>query len=471
MRSNKQFSIAMLIGQAAGGHPAAWLHPGTNASGSTDIDYYRSLAQTAERGCFDLFFIADTPAARTDNLHAWSRFPMFMNMLEPVTLLTGLAGATTRIGLGATVSTSFSEPYNVARQFASLDHISQGRAAWNVVTSANDYAARNFGHATLPPHALRYERASEFVDVVNALWDTWDDDAFIRDRNSGLYFDPKKQHAIHHKGKFFKVDGALNIARSPQGHPVIIQAGASDTGLELAARTAEIVFASAASPQEAKKGYDNLKGRMAKYGRDSDSMKILAGLPVVIGSSQQEAEDKAQALQEMIHPDVGRFRLGTDLETDLSDLPLDEPIPPERLPKSANQHKAFFDGIMKIIREENPTLRQLYLRYERGRKTIKGTPQRIADVMEEWFAAGAADGFMMQFATLPDGLEDFVRLVVPELQRRGLFRTAYTGTTLREHLGLARPANHRAAEATSNLPEVQDPTDLRPLHSSVRPRG
>ena len=403
----KKISLAMLIGGASGGHPAAWLHPKANAQGATDIAYYRSLAQTAERGLFDLFFIADTPAARTDNLHAWSRFPMFMNMLEPVTLLTGLAGATTHIGLGATVSTSFSEPYNVARQFASLDHISAGRAAWNVVTSANDYAARNFGHAMLPPHAERYEKAGEFVDVVNKLWDSWDDDAFVRDRSRGLYFEPKAQHPVHHEGKFFKVDGALNIARSPQGKPVIIQAGASDTGLELAARTAEIVFASASNPQE--------------------------------------AEDKYQALQEMIHPDVGRFRLGTDLETDLSDLPLDEPIPLDRLPKSANQHKAFFDGIMKIIREENPTLRQLYLRYERGRKTIKGTPKHIADVMEEWFAAGAADGFMMQFSTLPDALEDFVNHVVPELQRRGLFRTQYEGTTLREHLGLKRPANARAA--------------------------
>ncbi len=445
MSTNRQISLAMLIGSASGGHPASWLHPKANAAGSTDVAYYRSLAQTAERGLFDLFFIADTPAARTDNLHAWSRFPMFMNVLEPVTLLTALAGATTHIGLGGTVSTSFSEPYNVARQFASLDHISYGRAAWNVVTSANDYAARNFGHSTLPPHALRYEKASEFVDVVNKLWDSWDDDAFVHDRNTGLFFEPGRQHAVHHEGKFFKVDGALNVARSPQGKPVIIQAGASDTGLELAARTAEIVFASASNPQDAKRSYDELKGRMAKYGRHPDTMKILAGLPVMIGSSQQEAEDKYQALQEMIHPDVGRFRLGTDLEADLSDLPLDEPIPESRLPKSANLHKAFFDGIMKIIREENPTLRQLYLRYERGRKTIKGTPKQIVDVMEQWIAMGATDGFMMQFSTLPDGLEDFVKLVVPELQRRGMFRTQYTGTTLRDHLGLARPANAHAA--------------------------
>jgi FMN-dependent oxidoreductase (nitrilotriacetate monooxygenase family) len=434
-------SLAILIDQATGNHPASWIHPETNAAGSTDIAYYRIIAQLAELGKFDLFFVADTPAARTENLHAWSRFPMYMNALEPVTLLTGLAGATTRIGLGGTVSTSFSEPYNVARQFASLDHVSGGRAAWNVVTSANDYAARNFGHATLPPHALRYERASEFVDVVCKLWDTWDDDAFVRDRASGYYFEPARMHVVHHEGKFFKVDGALNIARSPQGHPVIIQAGASDTGRELAARTAELVFASDSNPESAKAGYDDLKGRMAKYGREPDGLKILAGLPVIIGHTPQEAEDKHRLMQEMLHPDVGRFRLGTDLEADLSDLPLDEPIPESRLPKSANLHKAFFDGIMKIIREENPTLRQLYLRYERGRKTIKGTARQVADVMERWFAMGACDGFMMQFHVLPGGLADFVTQVVPILQERGLFRADYAGTMLRDHLGLPRPAN------------------------------
>jgi FMN-dependent oxidoreductase (nitrilotriacetate monooxygenase family) len=438
-------SLAVLVDHPTGNHPASWLHPDTNPAGSTDINHFRAIAQLAERGKFDLYFVADTPAARTDNLHAWSRFPMYMNALEPVTLLTALAGATTRIGLGGTVSTSFSEPYNVARQFASLDHVTAGRAAWNVVTSANDYAARNFGHATLPPHALRYERAGEFVDVVCELWNTWDDDAFIRDRERGLFFDPARMHAVHHEGKFFKVHGALNIARSPQGQPVIIQAGASDIGRELAARTAEVVFASDSNPESAKKGYDDLKGRMAKYGRDPASLRILAGMPVVLGRTQEEAEAKVQRLQEMIHPDVGRFRLGTDLEADLSDLPLDEPIPESRLPKSANLHKAFFDGIMKIIREENPTLRQLYLRYERGRKTIKGTASQVADVMEHWLTMGACDGFMLQFHTLPGGLDDFVSGVIPELQRRGLFRRDYEGTTLREHLGLQRPANPKTS--------------------------
>jgi FMN-dependent oxidoreductase (nitrilotriacetate monooxygenase family) len=439
--ARNMISLALLADYATGNHPASWLAPESHAGASTDIAHLASLARLAESGKFDLFFVADTPAARTENLHAWSRFPMYMNCFEPVTLLAALAGQTRRIGLGGTVSTSFSEPYNVARQFASLDHMSGGRAAWNVVTSANDYAARNFGHAALPPHALRYQRAGEFVDVVNKLWNTWDDDAFIRDKESGRYFDPERMHVVHHEGKFFKVDGALNIARTPQGHPVIIQAGASDTGRELAARTAEVVFASDSNPESAKVSYEDLKGRMAKYGRKREELKVLAGMPAVVGETREEADAKVERMQQLIHPDVGRFRLGTDLEMDLSNLPLDEPIPEELLPKSANLHKAFFDGIVKIIREEKPTLRQLYLRYERGRKTIKGTAKDVADVMEHWFVSGACDGFMMQFHTLPGGLQDFVEHVIPELQRRGLFRSDYQGATLRDHLGLERPAN------------------------------
>lgn len=442
--TRRMISLAMLIDQPTGTHPASWLHPDTNAAGSNDIHHYQRMAQIAEHGLFDLFFVADTPAARTENLHAWSRFPMYMNALEPVTLLTGVACATAHIGLGGTVSTSFSEPYNVARQFASLDHISGGRAAWNVVTSANDYAARNFGHTKLAPHAERYQRAGEFVDVVKTLWDTWDDDAFVRDRQSGLNFDPARMHVTDHEGAYFRLHGALNVARSPQGHPVIIQAGASDTGRELAARTAEVVFASDSVPENAKRAYDDLKSRMEKYGRRPEELRIPAGMPIIVGNTREEAETAHQQLQELIHPDVGRFRLGTDLEADLSDLPLDEPIPPERLPKSANMHKAFFDGIMKIIREENPTLRQLYLRYERGRKTIKGTATDIADTMQHWFEMGACDGFMLQFHTMPGGLQAFVDQVVPELQKRGLFRTSYKSAMLRDHLGLKRPANRHA---------------------------
>jgi len=450
MNPDGKMRLAALV-HATGAHPASWLHPDTTPRAANDINSYAHAARVAEAGKFDVFFIADTPAARTDNLHAWSRFPMFMNCFEPVTLLSMLAGSTSHIGLGGTVSTSFTEPYNVARQFASLDHLSAGRAAWNVVTSANDYAARNFGLDKLPEHSRRYHRAREFVEVVKTLWDTWEDDAFIFDRESGIYFDPHKQHAVHHEGEFFTVNGALNIARSPQGQPVIIQAGASETGRDFAAETAELVFASDVTLEAGQKFYRDVKGRMSKYGRHPDELKILAGLTVIVGESQQEAEDKFATLQSLIHPDVGRMRISSDLETDLSDLPLDEPIPEERIPKTANLHKAYFDHIVDMIRREKLTLRQLYLRYERGRKTFAGNPKQVADVMEEWYAGGAADGFMLVFQTMPRGLEDFVRLVVPELQRRGLFRTEYEGRTLRENLGLARPANRHVASARSGM--------------------
>ena len=282
MNKKKQMAIGALI-HANGSHSASWLLQEAHPHASTDIDYYRGIAQLAERGKFDFFFIADTPAARTENLRVWSRSPLFMNVLEPITLLSAVAGATTHIGLGATASTSFFEPYNLARQFASLDHISHGRAAWNVVTSANDYAARNFGLDRLPPHSERYAKAREFVEVVEALWDTWEDGAFVYDRDACLSFLPEKFHGLEHKGKYFTVQGALNIERSPQGRPVIIQAGASDTGRDFAAETAEVVFGSGASLEEAKAFYGDLKGRMGKFGRQPDELKIATGISVVIG--------------------------------------------------------------------------------------------------------------------------------------------------------------------------------------------
>jgi len=435
----QQMALAVLV-QGTGAHPASWMMTDSPTDPATDIGYYTQAAQLAERGCFDLFFIADTPAARTENLEAWSRFPMFMNVFEPVTLLAAVAAATTHIGLGATASTSFYEPYNLARLFASLDHLSHGRAAWNIVTSANDYAARNFGLDRLPPHGERYERAREFVDIVRALWDTWEDDAFSRNVAEGRNFDPAKLHVLDHAGKFFKLHGALNIARSPQGQPVLIQAGSSNTGKDFAAETAEVVFASDTTVAKGKVFYDDLKSRVAASGRSPDSLKILAGMPLVIGSSRQEAEDKYQALQQMIHPDVGRMRLSTDLEVDLSGLPVDEPIPPHLIPEQSNFHHTYFAQI-KEMANKGMTLREIYMNYERGLTTVRGTPQDIADRMEEWMTAGAADGFMLLFHTMPGGLRDFVETVVPELQRRGLMRKQYTGRTLRDHLGLDRPEN------------------------------
>ena len=440
-----QIKLALLMQCAAGLHPGSWMHKGAVPGAANSIEYYTAMAQLAERGLFDLFFIADTPAARTDDLQAWSRYPLFMNAFEPMTLLAAVAGSTRHIGLGGTASTSFTEPYNLARQFASLDHISHGRAAWNVVTSANAYCAQNFGLDALPPHAERYERAREHVAVTRALWDTYEDDAVLEDAGSGQYFDPAKFHVLDHSGRHFRVHGALNIARPPQGYPVTIQAGASDIGRDFAAELAEVVFGTATDLAEGVAFYADLKGRMAKFGRDPADMKILPGLSVVVGRTRDEARDKHEAMQGLMHPTVGRFFLGNDLEVDLSSLPLDEPIPPHLIPAEARFHKAYFDQIVATIRERNPTLRELFMSYERGKSTMLGSPTDIADTMQEWMEAGAADGFMVTFNQLPGDMTAFVDLVVPELQRRGLYRTEYEPGQLRDRLGLSRPGNQYAA--------------------------
>ena len=449
MSKKKQMAIGALV-HANGSHAASWLMDEARPHASTDIDYYREMAQLAERGKFDFFFIADTPAARTENLKAWSRSPLFMNVLEPLTLLAAIAGSTTHIGLGATASTSFYEPYNIARLFSSLDHISHGRAAWNVVTSANDYAARNFGLDRLPPHADRYAKAKEFIDVVQALWDSWEDGAFVYDKATCQSFIPEKQHLVDHSGKYFTVHGVLNLERPPQGRPVIIQAGASDTGRDFAAEYAEVVFGSSGNLDGAIAFYRDLKERMGKFGRHPDDLKIASGISVVIGESEQEARDKLDSWQELVHPDVGVLRLSQDLETDLSDLPLDEPVPVSRIPATSNLHKAYFDEIAGLIRQ-GLTLREITRRFNRAKATFCGTPTQVADHMESWIEAGACDGFMISFVALPSTMQDFVTKVVPELQRRGVFRNDYEGRTLREHLGLSRPENRHAVAAAAPL--------------------
>jgi len=378
-----------------------------------------------------------------------------MNIWEPLSLLSALVGVTDRIGLAGTMSTSYYEPYNLARLFASLDHLSSGRAGWNVVTSAHPAGGYNFGRDGLEDHALRYARAREFVEVCFGLWDSWDDDAFVLDRAAGINFDPDKMHYLHHKGRFFTVRGPLNIARPPQGRPVIIQAGGSESGKELAAETAEVIFTRDASMAHAQQFYADVKGRMSRFGRPPDQLKIMAGLTVIAGRTTAEAEEKFQYLQSMIHPKVGLEMLSEDLEgIDLSDLPLDQPLPRERIPASANRHKQFFDQILRMVDEENLTLRQLYLRYSaaRGGDVIRGTPSQIADVMEAWFRGEAADGFMMTFSVVPDGMDDFITLVLPELRRRGLFREDYEGRTLRDHLELPRPASrHQTPSPAGSL--------------------
>jgi FMN-dependent oxidoreductase (nitrilotriacetate monooxygenase family) len=440
---SKQMKLGWLM-SAAGNHPAAWLHPNAELHGANNFSHYVRLVRKAEAAKFDFVFQADAAGARDGNMNALSRAPRFMNIWEPLSLLSALVGVTERIGLAGTMSTSYFEPYNLARQYASLDHLSGGRAGWNVVTSAHPAGGYNFGRDGLEDHALRYARAREFVEICFGLWDSWDDDAFVLDREAGRYFDPDRMHYLHHKGEFFSVRGPLNIARPPQGRPVIIQAGGSEAGKELAGETAEVIFTRDASMERAQQFYADVKGRMAKFGRPADHLKIMAGMTTIVGRTTAEAEEKFSALQSMIHPEVGLEMLSEDLEgIDLSDLPLDQPIPRVRIPASANRHKQFFEQILRLIDEEHLTLRQLYLRYgaARGGEVIRGTPAQIADHMEAWFRGSAADGFMLTFSLIPEGLDDFIELVVPELRRRGLFREEYEGRTLREHLGLPRPAS------------------------------
>jgi len=439
-------SLGLLIGYYGGSHAAAWLHPDNELAQATDIEYYKRLIKIAEDGKFDLFFIADGLGVRMDKLNVHARTPSFINQLEPLTLAANLAGFTDHIGVGATVSTTYSEPYNVARSFASLDHISGGRAAMNIVTSSSDESARCFGHEKLPSHTERYGRAKEFVSVLKKLWDSWGDDAFILDRSSGRAFDPSKQYAVHHHGRHFSLDGVLNIARPPQGRPVIIQAGASDVGKDLAAESAEIVFVTGSTFEQASAFYKDLKERMAKYGRHPDTMKILLGFPVIVADTDEEADTHYAELQALVHPDVAVLRLGVDLETDLSNLPLDQPIPLDRIPATSNLNSTYFNRIRNTIVSENPTLGELAMRYQRGIQAHRGSSKKIADMMQSWFERGACDGFMLSFATLSDGLVKFVGDVVPDLQQRGVFRLNYSGKTLRDHLGLERPA-HRHSDA------------------------
>ncbi len=438
--ANQRHMVLGGLFEANGYHSAAWLTESAESRAPTDIDYFRRIVQLAEAGKMDFFFLADTPAARTEDLDFWTKSPLYMNMLEPITLLSAIAGSTSHIGLGATASTSFYEPYNVARLYASLDHISHGRAAWNVVTSANDYAARNFGLERLPPHARRYDKAREFFHIVSALWDTWEDDAFIFDKKNARMFDPAKFHVLDHEGAFFKLHGGLNMARPPQGRPVIFQAGASDVGRELAAETAEVVFGTGSNIDEAIAFYQDIKGRMAKHGREPDQLKVCSGLSIVVAETEQLAQKKWAEWQELVPIEVNLMYMKTDLETDLSDLPLDEPVPEHRIPKTSNFHKVYFEEITGLIRE-GLTLRQVCKRYNRSKAIFYGNAAGIADQMENWVTRGACDGFMVAFPVLPESLTDFTQKIIPELQRRGLFRTEYEGSTLRDNLGLKRPAN------------------------------
>jgi FMN-dependent oxidoreductase (nitrilotriacetate monooxygenase family) len=427
-----------------GYHIAAWRHPDVPAAAGIDFGHYAKLASVAEQACMDFIFLPDSSAMRGTDLATLSRTAIrYVAQLEPMTLLSALAATTSRIGIAATLSSTYNEPYQVARAVASLDHISGGRAGWNLVTSQNPQECFNFGYATQPSHADRYARAEEFVDVVKGLWDSWDDNAFLRDKRSGRFFDPDGLTSLNHRGKWFTVRGPLNMPRPPQGHPVTLQAGASEAGRALAARTAEVVFTAQPTLASAREFYQDVKNRAARHGRSPDDLIILVGCNLFVGRTRQEAGAKFTALQDLIDPEVGLSLLASELGGfDLSGYPLDGPLPP--LPVS-NAGRSRQRLLIDLAERENLTIRELCLRVAgpRGHWQLVGTPDDIADAFQEWTGCGAADGFIIMPPQLPGSLDDFAEAVVPRLQDRGLFRRHYAGQTLRDHLGLRRPENRR----------------------------
>ncbi|WP_122607006.1 LLM class flavin-dependent oxidoreductase [Pseudomonas viridiflava] len=424
---------------ATGHHVAAWRHPDVPADAGLDFKHYRHLAQVAEAAKFDALFVADSVAAATGDIASrMARSDHF----EPLTLLSALSAVTDHIGLIATATTTYNEPYHVARKFASLDHLSGGRAGWNLVTSDAAAEAQNFGRSEHVGHAERYSRAREFHQVVTGLWNSWADDAFTRDKASGQYYDPAKVQVLNHQGEHFSVKGPLNVARSPQGQPVVVQAGSSEVGRDLAAQTAEVVFTAQTSLASAQAFYADIKGRLAAYGRSADSLKIMPGVLIVVAESEVLAREKFESFQDLVEPEVGVALLGRMLGNfDLSGYPLDGPLP--ELPLTDSGQRSRQKLLTELAEREHLNLAQLGRRIAggRGHYSLIGTPEQVADALQTWFEQGAADGFNVLVPHLPGGLEDVARLLVPELQRRGLFRTEYEGTTLRENLGLQRPVN------------------------------
>lgn len=423
---------------SVGHHEAAWRLPETDPYADLDVDHFKNLARIAERGKLDSVFLADGPAL-------WDQVGRRPSAsLEPTVLLTALAGATERIGLIATASTTYNEPYNLARRFASLDIVSGGRAGWNIVTTANPEAARNFNLDHLPAHRERYERAAEFVDVSLKLWNSWDDDAVLADKENGVWGDDAKIYPPEHEGRFYKVAGALNVPRSAQGHPVLVQAGSSESGRNFAAQYAEAVFTAHQTLPDAQEFYDDLKRRAAEFGRDPGHLKILPGIVPVIASSPAEAQEREAQLNGLIKPEYALPQLAALLGVPVDSLRLDARLPDDLPAEEAIEgQKSRRTLVVNLGRRENLTVREIIARLGggRGHLTFAGTPVQVADQIQSWFENGAADGFNIMPPVLPSSLADFVDQVVPILQERGLFRTEYTGRTLRDHYGLPRPAN------------------------------
>lgn len=442
MANRKQIKFGALI-HGVGGNVSAWRHPEVPADASVNFQFYTQQAQTAEAGKFDLVFIADGLYINEKSI------PHFLNRFEPITILSALAAITSKIGLVGTLSSSYSEPFNVARQFGSLDHISGGRAGWNVVTSPLEGSASNFSKTDHPTHDERYKIAEEYLEVTRGLWDSWEDDAFVRDKELGVFFDPSKLHRLDHKGTYFSVQGPLNIARSKQGHPVIFQAGSSESGKNLAAKGADAVFTGHESIEEAKAFYKDVKDRTVAAGRSVDDIAILPGIGPIIGRTEEEAERKYQELAELVTIENALNYLGRFFEHhDFSQYPLDEAFP-DLGDLGSNSFRSGTDKIKKTAKERNLTLRQVALQSATPRGQFIGTPEKVADLIQQWHEEGAADGFIIHSA-IPSGLKDFVELVIPILQERGIYRTEYESDTLRGNLGLPIPVNRYTKEKVNS---------------------
>ncbi|MDM0066456.1 LLM class flavin-dependent oxidoreductase [Variovorax sp. J31P207] len=445
MPSNRQLKLGAFM-RPVSIHTGAWRYPGAFADANFNFAHLRRFAQTLERARFDAFFMADHLAVLNMPMEALQRSHT-VSSFEPFTLLSALSQATERIGLVATASTTFDEPFHVARRFASLDHLSNGRAGWNIVTTSNPDAALNFGREDHMAHDERYARAREFHDVVTGLWDSWADDAFVRDAASGRYFDPARLHTLAHKGKYLSVRGPLHIARPVQGWPVIVQAGASEPGRQLAAETAEVIFAAHGTLDEGRSFYADVKGRLAALGRERDHLKILPAAFVVVGDTLEEARAIRARLDSLVHWESAIASLSIALGVDASKFDPDRPLP--AVPDT-NASKSSQQRVIALAEREGFTVRQLAQRLGGyGGLAFVGTAQTIADEMQEWLDSEGSDGFNIMFPWLPGGLDAFADKVVPELQRRGIFRREYEGATLRENLGLPRPANRYFPDTTA----------------------
>ncbi|WP_180035132.1 MULTISPECIES: LLM class flavin-dependent oxidoreductase [unclassified Acinetobacter] len=445
--SKRQIKLGAFI-PTTSQHVAGWRHPESRPQDHLNIDYAIELAKTAERGLFDAYFLADGLSVRWSSAVEGEKGLGDKGVgFEPVTLFAALSAVTQNIGFIATASTTYEDPYILARKFASLDHISKGRAAWNVVTTASADAAKNFNIQQHPEPKERYERADEFIEVTQKLWDSWEDDTFHYNKETGQFFDARKQHQPNHQGQYYQVLGALNVSRPPQGYPVIVQAGQSEDGRELAGKYAEVIFTAQQNLADAQAFYRDVKNRLVKYGRHADDLKIMPGVSIFVAKTEQEAQEKYDFLNSLIHPELGLSLLSALAGgINLAKFDLDAPFP--KIEDADINFSSRQQMMIDIARKHNFSIRQLYqyIASARGHWTLIGTPEQVVDQLQEWFENDAADGFNVLPPTTPAGLNDFVDLIVPELQRRGLFRTAYEGKTLRENLGLKRPENQYVLE-------------------------